>query len=58
MNVAGISTHRRWMFSGESRLTASIRSADPVASSMAVGWKADTPESAATIDTITSAMIR
>ena len=58
MNVAGISTHSRWMFSGESRLTASIRSAEPVDSSIAVGCKADTPESDATIETTTSAMIR
>ena len=48
----------RWMCSGESRLTASIRSAEPVDSSIAVGCKADTPESDATIETTTSAMIR
>ena len=37
VNVAGISTHRRWIFSALSRLTAWMMLAWPVASSTAVG---------------------
>ena len=57
VNVAGISTNRRWRLAGERRLAAETMTGEP-SSLTWVGWTAETPKAAAAAETAIRKKIR